>query len=604
MRVETVATNLSCNQNCRYCGTRASRDDPRFVHPRAVSARLRAAVERGAEEVVLSGGEPLLRRDAAALVAEARAAGARRVTLETNAALATPEVARALAAAGLAAARVNVSGDSPALDETTRDPGGFEATARGIRALLEAGVAVEGSVALVRSTRERAARVPALLARLGEGARGEVLGVRLVVPVEAPDPTELLRYDEVAPLLEALDREGRAARVPACLAVGDPTPPCVVANRLVVERLFRRTFGDAGREGLTQQPGCARCVLADRCSGVPAAYAARDPSFEVRPFLDDRVRRRLAMVGTPAEQMRRELETPSSTAHGVTDVVVRVGFRCNQTCDFCFVSTHLPEPPDALVRAAIERAADSGARVVLSGGEPTLSPRLGEWIALAAARSRLPVELQTNATLLGEPGRVEALVAAGLRQVFVSLHGATAETSDAVTGAPGTFEKTLAGLDRIAAAPELALALNFVLCVRNLGELPAFVELVARRWPSATVNLSFVGPSTDLVPNEAWLVPRYADAMPVVAAALARASALGVLVTGFESQCGLPLCLVPGDPSRFLGSPELPEDGGGGEFVRAEACGPCALRSRCWGIRRRYAEVHGLDEVRTVRLSS
>ena len=39
-----------------------------------------------------------------------------------------------------------------------------------------------------------------------------------------------------------------------------------------------------------------------------------------------------------------------------------------------------------------------------------------------------------------------------------------------------------------------------------------------------------------------------------------------------------------------------------GEFVRAPACGRCDLATRCFGVRRSYAELHGTDELRPVVL--
>ena len=69
MRSEQVQTNLRCNQNCRVCVARRATDDLAWVRASAVEGRVAAAVAGGAREVVLSGGEPTLRRDLAALIA-------------------------------------------------------------------------------------------------------------------------------------------------------------------------------------------------------------------------------------------------------------------------------------------------------------------------------------------------------------------------------------------------------------------------------------------------------------------------------------------------------------------------------------------------------
>src|SRR5437870_619994 len=147
--------------------------------------------------------------------------------------------------------------------------------------------------------------------------------------------------------------------------------------------------------------------------------------------------------------MARELVSRQIVRGGygqMPEYTVRVNFHCNQSCDFCFVSTHLPPAGDAAVRAAIEAAGGEAAVLVLSGGEPTMNPRLVEYVRLAKAAGVRGIELQTNATRL-DAALAGALAEAGVEQATVSLHASTAELSDAITGAPGTFVQTLRGLE-------------------------------------------------------------------------------------------------------------------------------------------------------------
>jgi hypothetical protein len=248
------------------------------------------------------------------------------------------------------------------------------------------------------------------------------------------------------------------------------------------------------------------------------------------------------------------------------------------------------------VEAAIDEIAARGGIAVLSGGEPTLDPALLHYVRRAKAGGAQEVELQTNATQLGDRSRCEALAEAGVDIAFVSLHGATAEVGDTVTDAPGTFDETCAGIDQLYAAG-IGVRLNYVLCTPNYAEFPAFVELVGRRWPAAAITVSFVGMSTDLVPRRPDLVPRYRDVREPLAEGLRRAEALGVEVEGFDSMCGLPACLVPGDISRFFDLPEVPAGYDGGEFVHPAPCRTCVLKTRCFGLRRSYAEMYGDGEL-------
>jgi hypothetical protein len=88
--------------------------------------------------------------------------------------------------------------------------------------------------------------------------------------------------------------------------------------------------------------------------------------------------------------------------------------------------------------------------------------------------------------------------------------------------------------------------------------------------------------------------------MPSLLAGLARARALGLHVGGFDSMCGMPLCLVPAEERSQFSTVELEPGAGDGEFVKAESCARCAEGQRCFGIRRGYAELYGTDELRPI----
>jgi len=88
--------------------------------------------------------------------------------------------------------------------------------------------------------------------------------------------------------------------------------------------------------------------------------------------------------------------------------------------------------------------------------------------------------------------------------------------------------------------------------------------------------------------------------MPSLVAGLARARALGLHVGGFDSMCGLPLCLVPAEERSQFSTVEVEPGAGDGEFVKAESCARCAEGQRCFGVRRGYAELYGTDELRPI----
>jgi MoaA/NifB/PqqE/SkfB family radical SAM enzyme len=598
--VARVVTNETCNQNCGFCKARRPAERAPFVAAAAVRARIEAAARGGARQVVLTGGEPTLRRDLPALVVHARAAGAGEVVLETNGALIDGARAAALARAGLGAARIHLPRWGEELDAITRDPGGFARTRAALRALAGAGVAVEVAVPVVRANLDAVAGVPDGLA--AEGVR--VRALLIEVPVSAPDEGTLAPLAEAARAVEALEAAARRAGIPARFDAESMIPPCLFPQPSRVAHLYALTPGGAARADHMHVEACGPCEARGICPGVPREALRREPGLAIRPIPDDRTRRRLTLVSSVEDQIARELVTRDvrRLSDGTTarENIVRVNFHCNQVCRFCFVSTHLPPGPEAAIEAAIEEIGRERGVLTLSGGEPTLNPRLVEYVAMGKRAGAREVELQTNAIRLADPALVQRLVEAGLDVAFVSLHASEAEVSDRITGAPGTFAKTVLGIDALARTP-VALRLNFVFCEESYRGFEAYVEMVGARWPSAWITVSFVAASTDLVPLDREMMPRYADVMPHLAAGVRAARRLGVELTGFESMCGIPLCLVPDDLSPFFVLAEAPEDLSPGEFLKPEACRECVLGAQCFGVRRGYARLHGVEELAPIR---
>ena len=603
MQRAVVLTNETCNQNCGFCSARRPAETPAFVAAAAVHRRVDAAAAAGVREVVLSGGEPTLRRDLAALVARARGAGIATVTLETNGALVTDDLAIALRAAGLSGARVKLTAWGEAGDAITRDPGGFAATQGGLRALARAGVPITITTPIVRANLALAPALPDALAESGL----PIAALVLVVPMSAPDATTLASVEEATAAVTAVAEAGRRVGLTVQLDTATYLPPCLFRRPDRVAHLYALSRGGAEREGYDHAPACEGCAARDRCPGLPAVLLARGEALTVRPIVEDRVRRRLTVISSIEEQIRRELVTHETLRQPDGSVLpgatVRVNFHCNQACHFCFVSTHLPPPDDADVRAAIVEIARQGGVLALSGGEPTLNPRLAEYVRLGQREGARAIELQTNAVRLADAALTRELAEAGVTDALVSLHGSTAAISDGITAAPGTFDKTVRGVDALVTSG-IRVRLNFVFCAANRDDFPDFVALVARRWPTVSITFSFVGSHTDVVPRTAALIPRYADIVPALVAGLDAGRDAGVTILGFESMCGLPLCLVPDGARAYFALPEITEGADGGEFVKTETCAGCALTSRCWGLRRGYAELHGTDELRAVTAPS
>ncbi|OGD78517.1 MAG: hypothetical protein A2Y64_05620 [Candidatus Coatesbacteria bacterium RBG_13_66_14] len=135
-------------------------------------------------------------------------------------------------------------------------------------------------------------------------------------------------------------------------------------------------------------------------------------------------------------------------------VTFELTYRCNLRCTHCYLTPDDPHreemPVEDWIRT-IRELADLGTfYVTVTGGEPTLYP--GFWDILDELHRRdTLIRLFTNATTLDEEG-VDRLIRCGVRIADISLHGPDADTHEAVTRTPGSFDATVTAVKRLRAA--------------------------------------------------------------------------------------------------------------------------------------------------------
>jgi MoaA/NifB/PqqE/SkfB family radical SAM enzyme len=136
----------SCNLRCGFCYT----DSPRRTLQRSTDLGdddwrriVEEAIAAGIVEAVVTGGEPLLRRDLTLEVVEALTGADIGVTLNTNGWFVDGEVAGRLGALGGVTAHVSLDGARPGLHDASRGvPGSWRRAVRAVDHLLSAGVGV------------------------------------------------------------------------------------------------------------------------------------------------------------------------------------------------------------------------------------------------------------------------------------------------------------------------------------------------------------------------------------------------------------------------------------------------------------------------------
>jgi AdoMet-dependent heme synthase len=154
---------------------------------------------------------------------------------------------------------------------------------------------------------------------------------------------------------------------------------------------------------------------------------------------------------------------------------------CALACVHCRAEAVPHRDPGELTtdegRALIDRVAAFGPPrplLVLTGGDPLRRPDIVDLVAHGTARG-LSVSLTPSGTGAVTTPRLQALQAAGLARLAVSLDGASAEAHDAFRRVRGSYDHTARIIER-ARALGLPLQINTTVCRQTVGDLPALAR--------------------------------------------------------------------------------------------------------------------------------
>ncbi len=148
-----------CNLRCGHCYAQATAEASEHeLGTGEAEAFLDDLAEFGCPVVLLSGGEPLVRRDIPRLVAHAAARGLK-AALSTNGILLDTDLSLRLKDAGLTYAGISIDGNEGAHNRFRRDPDAYRRTLDGLRAARRAGLRVGLRHTLTRDSLDHVAHL-------------------------------------------------------------------------------------------------------------------------------------------------------------------------------------------------------------------------------------------------------------------------------------------------------------------------------------------------------------------------------------------------------------------------------------------------------------
>ncbi|WP_197358128.1 StsB family radical SAM/SPASM domain sactipeptide maturase, partial [Streptomyces clavuligerus] len=139
LKLVYYAITDGCNLRCPYCYASSEKCLPGELSPAESLALVDQIADMGARTLILTGGEPMLRKDLFDVAEHARERGLSVNMITNGTMIRKPETARRIADL-FALVTVSIDGGTAELHERTRGKGTFARTARGLSLLNDAGV--------------------------------------------------------------------------------------------------------------------------------------------------------------------------------------------------------------------------------------------------------------------------------------------------------------------------------------------------------------------------------------------------------------------------------------------------------------------------------
>jgi MoaA/NifB/PqqE/SkfB family radical SAM enzyme len=227
-------------------------------------------------------------------------------------------------------------------------------------------------------------------------------------------------------------------------------------------------------------------------------------------------------------------------------IELTVHFRCNLRCTHCMIEGTMdwlqPESAAQLAEILARNAAERRWKgLILTGSEVTLRDDLPELARRARASGFEHVRIQTHGARLAQEAYCHELVDAGVDEYFVSVTAADPATHDAITQVPGSFERTLRGLENLDACEGVTTLTNTVITRLSFRQLPDVVRRLSHLRRLAQMEFWNFLPMRET--DDKDLIASHLDVLPYLreAIALCRAQGRGTVVKNF------PECLLGAD---------------------------------------------------------
>ncbi len=245
---------------------------------------------------------------------------------------------------------------------------------------------------------------------------------------------------------------------------------------------------------------CKNCKMNKYCAGVMEEYAKIFGTNEVIPYSNlnkinfekknkIKIDTYFSFNSLPSLKHKKSLDILTEIERERSVFTKRKHIRlltyCNNNCMFCLASdTKKQIFPFSKIKKELDIGIKENAtRLVLSGGEPTIHPKIVDIIHYANKIGYEQIQLITNGRMLSYFKFLHKLIKAGLTEVTFSIHGHNKNLHESLTRVPGSFTQIVKAIRNAVYfqdKKELVVNADVVITKLNYKYLPHIINFLSK----------------------------------------------------------------------------------------------------------------------------
>jgi MoaA/NifB/PqqE/SkfB family radical SAM enzyme len=290
---------------------------------------------------------------------------------------------------------------------------------------------------------------------------------------------------------------------------------------------------------------------------------------------------------------------------------IKVGYSCNNHCKFCVQGRkreNLPDLTTKEIKKILKKAKEDCRGIIFTGGEASIRSDFLELANYAKSLEFDQIQVQTNGRMFAYKKFCEEVIAAGINEFGLALHGHIPQLHNYLT-ASESFYQVIQGIKNLKELGQVVLA-NTVITKSNYRHLPEIAKLLVFLGVDQ-FQFAFVHALGSAKENSLSIVPRMSMVIPYVKKGLDIGIKTGIKVMTEA----IPYCLLD-EYKDYAAENIIPStkifdlDEGIIDFdkvrpmkakAKGENCKECRYFTSCEGNWREYPQKFGWGEFKPIK---